>query len=209
MKEIVRGKLKIIGTGFYVTRYGMFLTAKHVLDELIDNEGALPPVGLVLHMAGEDRVLLRGIFSIARHTEFDVGLGQADNFHDSHPNDPLMNLRGTLSTSVPPVGRPLVTYAYPENEVLDFISSEGNHAIRGDYYEGKFLEYVTTSDNPSIPYPHYSTSIEIRGGASGGLVFDYTGKIVGVNCRGWDFRGAEFEGSNLSSILPPNGACHD
>lgn len=33
-------------------------------------------------------------------------------------------------------------------------------------------------------------------------MFDETGRIVGVNCRGWDFRGAEHEGDHLSSVVP-------
>jgi hypothetical protein len=33
-------------------------------------------------------------------------------------------------------------------------------------------------------------------------VFDEEGKIIGVNCRGWDFRGGEHEGNNLSTIGP-------
>ena len=30
--------------------------------------------------------------------------------------------------------------------------------------------------------------------------------MVGVNCRGWDFVGAEHEGDNLSSIVPVRAA---
>ncbi len=30
MKELERGRLAIIGTGFYISRYGLFLTAAHV-----------------------------------------------------------------------------------------------------------------------------------------------------------------------------------
>src|SRR6266567_4241003 len=33
---------------------------------------------------------------------------------------PLMNLRAELSTELPMPGAPLVTYAYPENAILDF-----------------------------------------------------------------------------------------
>ena len=45
-------------------------------------------------------------------------------------------------------------------------------------------------------------AIEIRSGASGGPVFDSRGRVIGVNSRGWDFRGSEQEGDNLSFIVP-------
>jgi S1-C subfamily serine protease len=74
--------------------------------------------------------------------------------------------------------------------------------IASDYYEGQFLRFVADSQNPFIPYPHYETSIELKSGASGGPVFDSRGRVIGVNCRGWDFGGAEHEGDKLSSIVP-------
>ena len=34
MKELTGRKLAVEGTGFYVSRYGLFITARHVLDTL-------------------------------------------------------------------------------------------------------------------------------------------------------------------------------
>jgi hypothetical protein len=36
LKELSKGSLSVVRTGFYLTRYGMFITAKHVMDELVD-----------------------------------------------------------------------------------------------------------------------------------------------------------------------------
>ena len=113
-----------------------------------------------------------------------------------------MNLRATLTTEIPTVGEKLITYAYPENEILDFTRKDHTPVIAANYFEGNFLRYVADSENPFLPYPHFETSIEVRSGASGGPVFDSRGHVVGVNCRGWDFRGGEHEGDNLSSIVP-------
>jgi len=54
MKEIETGKLMIVGTGFYVTRYGLFLTAQHVLNELVMNEPKELDVGYILHPVGNN-----------------------------------------------------------------------------------------------------------------------------------------------------------
>ena len=32
--------------------------------------------------------------------------------------------------------------------------------------------------------PRYTTSIDVKGGASGGPVFDYLGRVIGINCVG-------------------------
>jgi hypothetical protein len=51
-------------------------------------------------------------------------------------------------------------------------------------------------------FPHFETSIKIKSGASGGPVFDSDGRVVGVNCRGWDFGDAAPEEDNFSLIIP-------
>jgi len=49
-----------------------------------------------------------------------------------------------------------------------------------------FCFSVVNYEIPSIKFPHYETTIKIKSGASGGPVF-HNGKVIGVNCRGWDF----------------------
>ena len=128
----------------------------------------------------------------------DLAVGQAENYAGSA--SPLANLRMMLATELPAIDSRLVTYAYPENDNLDFREPDKPRVIRGDFFTGRLLELVPAG--PFMPYPHAHTSIEVRSGASGGPVVDARGRVVGVNCRGWDFRGAEFEGNNLSSFVP-------
>lgn len=35
-----------------------------------------------------------------------------------------------------------------------------------------------------VSWPHYVTSIDVKGGASGGPVFDHLGRVIAVNCVG-------------------------
>jgi hypothetical protein len=200
-KELCPGRLAIIGTGFYLTRYGLFGTAAHVLECLLDSNGEYTVPAYVIHSADEDTVHLRRILQITRQEQSDIAVGHAQNFSDRFPDDPLLNLRPRLMPITPPEGARLITYAYPENETLDFTAADATPIVESDYYEGVLLAVRSATENPLLPQVHFETSIEIRSGASGGPVF-YEGNIVGVNCRGWDFRGSEFEGDELSSVIP-------
>jgi hypothetical protein len=152
-------------------------------------------------MIGDNGVVFRSVRRITRLRSADLAVCQADNFLHSSANGPIANKRAILTTTVPSVGSKVLTYAYPENEVLDF-SGSNVPEVHGDAFLGVLLRNVTDSDHPLIPYPHLETSIEVRSGSSGGPVFDEAGRVIGVNCRGWDFRGTEHEPNPLSSIVP-------
>jgi hypothetical protein len=202
MKELQPGQLKIIGTGFWITRYGLLATAKHVVEDLMDDTGGALGAAYVCHLAGDDVVHLRKIRRAHLLASADVAIAQADNFVEKYPDGPLMNLRAPLSALLPAEGTRLVTYAYPENRTLDFDDKRDVPTIRGDYFQGGFLRYVQQSEHPFLRFPYFETTVELRGGASGGPVFDELGRVIGVNCRGWDFRGSEFEGDSLSYMVP-------
>ena len=202
LKEVGHKRLMVIGTGFYVTRYGLFITARHVLKELKDSDKGVLSKSFVCHMHKQGEIFLRPILRAHWLNEVDIGAGQADNYMGRHPANPLMNLRGRLCAEFPREGEPLTTYAYPENEVLDFSSEEEIPEIFGDFFQGGFLRFVKIPEHPFLPFSYFETAVELRGGMSGGPLFDSRGRIVGVNCRGWDFRGTEHEASPLSYIVP-------
>jgi hypothetical protein len=189
------------GTGFYLTRYGLVATARHVVDDFVrkrDADGRVVVPSYVLHRHGEAKIILREIRHFSLSNRFDIAVVHAENYRSEYPKEPLTNKRGRLSTALPPIGARLVTYGYPQNEVLDFRSDDAQPSIRADFYEGELLEYVERG--PGIPYTHFRTSIQMPHGTSGGPVF-FNGHIVGVNCRAWDF-GADDTGPPLSSVIP-------
>jgi trypsin-like peptidase len=200
VRELTVGRLKVVGTGFYITRYGVVATAKHVIEDLAASADAVS--GFVLHLGPVNTIYMRRIRRAHLLKAADVGVLQADNYVDSYPNDALRNKRGRLSTRMPLPGESLITYAYPENAILEFGTPGNIPVIRGDYFGGRFLRFVSPSEHPFLPFPYFESTIEIRSGASGGPVFNPSGNIVGINCRGWDFRGGEHEGIPLSYIVP-------
>lgn len=200
LKEVGHKQLKVVGTAFFLTRYGLFATAGHVLEELVDRNSRTVLRGYVLQDDSE-QCFIRRIVGASLSNTADIGIGQADNRVGlAAPHGPP-NLRAPLSFSRPQPGQSLVSFAYPENAVLDFRNDSDAPCLRGDFIEGVFRAQVDSSARPFLPYPHYETSLEIRSGASGCPVFA-GGRVVGIACRGWDFRGGEYEGDDLSSILP-------
>lgn len=203
LKEIEKKKLSVIGTGFFIARYGLFATAAHVVQDLVkENELGISYV-LQVTEPFDGRLYLRKIKRITFFNELDLAVGQADNYVEKFPNDPLTNLRCILSDYIPLRGERVFTYAYPENEIMDF-TTDAPPRVVGNRFEGEFLAVEAADRNPFIPYDHFSTSIRVRSGASGGPVFTEAGRVIGVNCRGWDFDGGEHEGDELSSIVPVN-----
>ena len=198
--EVGPKRLKVVGTGFYITRYGLVATAKHVIEDF--TEGLSLRRGFVPHLGPDNSIFLRRIRRAHLLKAADVCVVQVDNFVERFPTAPLMNLLPQLSTTLPAPDEPLLTFAYPENAVLDFSPGGNIPEIHADYFQGRFLRYVNPSENPNLRFPYFETTIEIRSGASGGPVFDSTGRIVAINCRGWDFRGSEEEGNNLSYVVP-------
>jgi hypothetical protein len=202
LKEVGRKRLKVVGTGFYITRYGLVATARHVLEDLRTPDALNLLTSFVPHLGPNNTIYLRQVRRAHLLNAADVGVAYADNFMERYPTAALMNLRPRLSADLPLAGEPLVTYAYPENEILDF-SREGQiPEIHGDYFQGGFLRYVSEPEHPSLTFPYFESTVEVRSGASGGPVFDSRGRVVGINCRGWDFRGSEHEGQHLSYIVP-------
>lgn len=189
-------QLKVVGTGFFLTRYGAFASAGHVLNELVNSQSGRLKQCFVLQHNDVDRFYIRQIIGISVSNVADVGMGQVQN------DDGANNRRCPISFICPDVDETLKTYAFPENAIMDFRDSSATPRLRGDFFSGQFLTKNDRSARPFIPYDHYETTIDIRGGASGCPIFNSNRRAVALACRGWDFRGGEHEGENLSSIVP-------
>jgi hypothetical protein len=110
MKEIGVRQLKIVGTGFWITRYGLLATAKHVVEDLVDDVGSSLGTAYVCHLAAGDAIHFRRLRRVHMLRSADVAVAQADNYVEKYPNNPLMNLRARLSNDLPSEGAPIVTY---------------------------------------------------------------------------------------------------
>lgn len=67
LKQLESGEWKLIGTGFFITVYGVIATAKHVVMDVIDENGAqIHPIAIVQFLPN-DSYVFRGVLRWCVH----------------------------------------------------------------------------------------------------------------------------------------------
>lgn len=203
--QVEPGLLRVVGTGFYVTRYGLFLTAKHVVEEVIDQDRLGRPT-FAWNWTSDGRLFLRPVVTCAflqgaPRDVADIAVCQAvASARNGEIRFDVPNERIAIVTDLPEPNTQIGTYAYPGNERVDFRGPNRAARIFADVYEGRLLNVLGGTER-FLRYEHVETSIDIRAGASGGPVFMPLGHAFAVNCRGWNF-GTETGSEPLSSVVP-------
>jgi Trypsin-like peptidase domain len=187
-------QLRVVGTGFYLTRYGLLATAAHVVRDLAAGSELGP--AHVFHPGPPGQVYMRRIVGASVIDDLDVAACFAENYAGTFPEQPLGNFRGCVSIEPPGAGVRMVSYAYPQNATLDFRDPEAQPLIRGDYYEGNVSALIDETEAAArrisgeyfpqrLRLPLIETSLAMQGGASGAPVCGPRGRIVGMFSRGF------------------------
>jgi hypothetical protein len=181
------GRMYLLGTGFFITTNGLFVTARHVLMDTFDRNGRQRfPIGIIQFLHNNvwiDRPILRcGYNSVA-----DVAVGVAAPVRRNSDGEPLRNSILTLTLLRPSLHVQVVTYAYPKHANLILPDGTQHINFAATYYDGQITDYFPLGrDRVLLPGPCYQTSMIIHGGASGGPVFSPNGLVFGVNSTGFD-----------------------
>jgi Trypsin-like peptidase domain len=181
-----RGHFHLLGTGFYITTNGLFVTARHVLmDPLDSKEKQKYPIGILQFMP-DDTYYVRPILRFARHETADVALGAAAPMTHNKDGTPLTNRVLTLTTNGLESWARVVTYAYPKHLSIVVDGAQTIH-FKPTYYDGNVVTFFPNGrDRVMLPGPCYQTTMIVHGGASGGPVFGKSGSVFGVNSTGYD-----------------------
>lgn len=179
------GLFVAIGTGFFVAENGIFVTAAHVVQAVVDEQGnATGPFGIFQFLPG-DHYAVRPIHRATRHWVTDVAVGVAAPMHHKTTGAPMPNKVLTLAASPPSIGSSVCTYAYPKTHV-----QPGNPQVvqfEPGFFEGLLVEHHPQGrDRVVLPGPCFRTTMVIHGGASGGPVVGPNGTVFAVNSTGFE-----------------------
>jgi trypsin-like peptidase len=174
-----------IGTAFFITDMGVFVTAKHVVDSF-DIQRLV-----VWQFLPNNQYYPRPVFQVTCHETCDLAVGVLVQAIDPERHELVINNKMMLTTVPPSIGDYVATFAYP-NTVIEPTDVGQRLHFNPNFYEGRLEEYLP---NGSILLrgPCYRSSMVIHHGASGGPVASTSGRVFAVNSTGMD-------GANISHV---------
>jgi|GEM_PF-539556 len=174
------GECHLVGTGFFITHNGVFVTAKHVLKDAFDRDGNSTHALNVGHI-GPSGFAMRRIFGFSSHPAGDLAVAVAQPFFHNDTGEPLLNSRLILSMIPPSIGDPVVTYAYPNSFAVQKSEKSQDIHCNSAYYNGHIEELLPHGNGGKIEGACFRTTIHLHGGSSGGPVFGRHGNVIGIN----------------------------
>jgi hypothetical protein len=188
---------RVVGTGFYIGRNGLFVTARHVLEECLDaeNKPAIP-LTIIHRIPAKQRVVFRPIIRSFMHKGADIAVGMGGPMRHDDTGEDLWANSAVLSSRPVCEGAAITTFAYP-NATTELC--EGDHQkvhLYPLFYQGKVVEcFPDGRDRVMMPGPCFQTSMHLHEGASGGPVFENdTGRVCGINSTSFS------EATNVSFV---------
>ena len=195
--EMIDSRLyRFIGTGFFVTSFGIFATAKHVLLSAHENGHPI----FTWQLIPPNQWFIRPVLQFSFHDTADVAIGLAAPAAHVATGEPLLSPRVRLTTRLQSPSDIVATFAYPSS-VVEKRGDGQVLSFQPEFYEGRIVEYLPgVRDSIMLPGPCYRTSMVIHHGASGGPVAGPSGRVFGINSTGFD--GTEdFYISRIDEIL--------
>jgi len=178
-----KDRFKFVGTAFFISWNGLFLTAKH---NLCNPDGKLYDYLFAIHLTEGNKYFFREILNITLHDIADIAIGSLKNMKHKITGEALQNKNLKLDFSICGYGDMVATFAYPK--VIIDTSEDNIYAKFNTNWEfGKIIEvFPNGRDKVMLPGPCYRSNLKIVSGTSGGPVANSQGKIIGVNSTGWD-----------------------
>jgi hypothetical protein len=189
LKQRDEDTLEALGTGFFITDFGLFMTAKHVfLDRNIDPECDKL---LVPHLLPEDHThIMRPVIWADGHATTDIAVGLARPITRSENNTQTLCSHLALVAETPSVGEMVFSHGHPLTNVL-LLTENGDQVVLLNLFwtEGIVRQHFPNGrDRVLQPGCCIETNLESDGGSSGSPVMDQYGRVFAVISSGFDDR---------------------
>jgi hypothetical protein len=182
--SIDKNHSRLVGTGFFLTRYGHFVTAKHLIEEVYDFEAKKQRVGVGIHawhFPQGAQLLNRNITRFCMTDHNDIAVGQMEFRVFSDTGLPVQNKTPRFTLQRPQ--KRISTFTFPESSQYWQPVEEKISRLRPMTYKGRVRRFHESGQG-FIKWPHFEVEMDIMGGASGGPAFDPRGRVFGINCTG-------------------------
>jgi hypothetical protein len=181
------GEWQLIGTGFYISPDGLFVTAKHVIEDVFEQDKQIKPLAIFhayFHNGffGQFDYSIRPVMQCWVGEKADIALGVAANGHHKKTGEFQTNFHWCISWNKPSINDRICLYAYPNHKITKSDNRQ-NCIFSPDFYEGLVEEVADFRDKVFCPYPYLQSTIHSHSAASGGPLINNNGRIIGVNCR--------------------------
>lgn len=214
LKAYSKHQMRAIGTGFFISRRGIFVTAGHVLTDWLESDGSIQS-----RLAGayfephKNNMTIREIEHVFLHEKADIGIGMMKQT-EVDGETIAMNYCLPVSFYWPRHDEIVRSVSFPQTLVScplpltkhPYFRPQGVHSGSRDgpvilpspmESIGRITKgYRTGRDRVFLPSPCYEAELQVYGGSSGGPVFGMGGGIIGVTNTGFD----EFPVSHFTPV---------
>lgn len=199
------GSLQFLATGFFIAKFGLFVTAKHVVFrsefEVYEN--------LIAIYQWNGSYIIRDIDvrHLAWHDKADIVIGCLPEMTHNLSEQIVFNKVATLTRRIPAIGEITSTFAFPTTTVKNEEQVQRIYLNDSWYFGNVEQHYPHGRDRTLLPGACFQTSMAILGGASGGPVFDKYGRVYAINSTSFSNGPPTFVSSVLDSleiVLPEN-----
>lgn len=172
---------ELVGTGFFIADFGVFVTARHVLVKDYNCGHKF----FIWQLIPPDHWDIIPVDQVSMHEEFDLAVGVVSRSVNKETGEELIHTKLPLSLVKRNKDDLIVTFAYP-NTAIDI--EKRVFSFKPDFYEGRITEcFPSGRDRSFLPGPCYQTDMRIHHGASGGpVVCGVEGKVFAINSTGFD-----------------------
>lgn len=217
LREKTSGVLHPLGTCFPIfSVQNIVLTAKHVVTDPViqvrddPDRGVVddPNMELVAIWFSNPRVspvkyYFRDISRLWVHPTADLALGKLTTLRHKVTGEMLTDKVPAVDFSLPQPGQMISTFAYPDIRGQSAIDVIRRAHLTTNGRAGRVSKiYPKHRDSTFLPAPCCEAYLDVRGGMSGGPVFNEKGLLCGINATGVDGSGGGPPIAHFS-LLPP------